>query len=42
MAVSSDRTPADGITFARFLADSANHANKLIPSPAQAADPASD
>lgn len=31
MAVSSDTDPSDGITFDRFIADSANHANELIP-----------
>jgi hypothetical protein len=32
MAVSSDSNPDDGITFDRFIADAANHANELIPS----------
>jgi len=32
LAVSSDSNPADGITFDRFIADAANHANELIPS----------
>jgi hypothetical protein len=35
MAVSSDSDPSDGITFDRFLADSANHANELIPAARQ-------
>jgi len=32
LAVSTDADPSDGITFDRFIADDADHANELIPS----------
>src|SRR5689334_17322012 len=35
MAVTGDDDPSDGITFERFIADGANHANELIPSAQQ-------